>query len=50
MNLTTRIIIVLMIPIMLWKLLLVLALCVHWFNPMVWVMFFEERIVAVVIR
>ena len=23
----------------LWKLLLVLALCVHWFNPLVWVMF-----------
>ena len=22
-----------------WKMLLVLALCVHWFNPMVWVMF-----------
>ena len=25
---------------MLWKLLLIAALCVHWFNPMVWVMFF----------
>ena len=23
----------------LWKMLLVLALCVHWFNPMVWAMF-----------
>jgi beta-lactamase regulating signal transducer with metallopeptidase domain len=23
----------------LWKILLLLALCVHWFNPMVWVMF-----------
>ena len=24
---------------MLWKLLLAFALCIHWFNPMVWVMF-----------
>lgn len=23
----------------LWKLLLALALCIHWFNPMIWVMF-----------